>query len=268
MPERPLLILPTPGRPPKPRKKQGRPGRAIRKPSPERQVERLQRKWRSVERAFQRLQTDSAGIVPEEALVLETVGSVSDFLIAVRRTDGMEWLGELEVEDIPPDDDFYLDGDEERAKPLPRRLYLVMSSQAALRDVLSLWRLWQDGAKLPYGQTKWRDLFSQLREVRRWGVKDRLPESVREDWLDRIEHGQERIPCQIELWYRAVDAVRDAARERVMDLVEGQGGQVLDQALIRDIAYDAVLAELPSSSVQPLLDDLEADVALVRYAGV
>ena len=46
---------------------------------------------------------EASGVVPEEVIVLETVGSVDDFIVGVRHIDGLEWLGEIEEEDIPPD---------------------------------------------------------------------------------------------------------------------------------------------------------------------
>jgi len=267
MPRRPLLILPTPGRPPERRKKHSRPGKFV-KPSRARQANRLEEKWRGLQQAFQRLQVDSAGIVPEEVLVLETRGPVSKFLTAVRHTKGMEWLGEVELEDIPPDDDFHLAGDKALQKPLTGRLYLVLANQKTMRDVLSLWKRWKADRPLPHGQTRWRDLFSQLHDVRRWSAKDRLPDSVRDDWLDRIEHDEKTIPCEIELWYRDSKTRRDAAHQRVWELVEEQGGQILDQALIPEIAYHALLAELPAASVEPLLKDVDADIALAHCPGV
>ena len=48
-----------------------------------------------------------AGLEPETVLVIEIAGSVDDFRQAVEGTDGLEWLGEWDIEDIEPDDDFY-----------------------------------------------------------------------------------------------------------------------------------------------------------------
>jgi len=53
-----------------------------------------------------------------------------------------------------------------------------------------------------------------------------------------------------------------------MELVAEHGGRVLDQALIPEIAYHAILAELPAAAMKPLLEDREADVALAHYSGV
>ena len=49
------------------------------------------------------LQNNSLGIQPEQVLVLETVGSIENFINAVRRVEGLEWLGEFERGDIIPD---------------------------------------------------------------------------------------------------------------------------------------------------------------------
>ena len=43
----------------------------------------------------------------QKSALLETVGTVDDFIRAVERVPGMEWLAEVEDEEIPPDDDFF-----------------------------------------------------------------------------------------------------------------------------------------------------------------
>ncbi|MDY6822595.1 MAG: S8 family peptidase [Chloroflexota bacterium] len=48
-----------------------------------------------------------AGLEPETVLVIEIAGSVDEFKQAIDATEGLEWLGEWDVEDIEPDDDFY-----------------------------------------------------------------------------------------------------------------------------------------------------------------
>lgn len=48
-----------------------------------------------------------AGLEPETVLVIEIAGNIEDFKRAVDTTGGLEWLGEWDVEDIEPDDDFY-----------------------------------------------------------------------------------------------------------------------------------------------------------------
>ncbi|MCB2572929.1 hypothetical protein KQ718_17215, partial [Listeria monocytogenes] len=72
----------------------------------------------------------------------ETVGAVEDFAKAVKRIEGLEWLGEIEVDELPPDEDFH--DLEHPEKPLKGRLYLVLTNQQALTELLSLWRRYRD----------------------------------------------------------------------------------------------------------------------------
>ena len=270
MPERPLLILPAPGEPERRGAKTGR-GGFPRLPSKSRQSDRLAPRFAALQQALDaqraRLRTEAAGLVPEEVIVLETVGPVEDFIVAVRRIEGLEWLGEVEEEDIPPDDDFFV-ADKQGAptdKPMRGRVFLVFTNQQALRQILSLWDSWKADQRLPRGLGKWGDVFAQLRDVRPWGVQDRLIETgVLQDWREREEHQEEVVPCEIELWFRNDPHRRRVARERVGAIVAGLGGEVLQEATIEEIAYHAMLARLPIATVRPLFDEAGRDAALVQ----
>ena len=211
---------------------------------------------------------EARDLVPEEVVVLETVGTVDEFIRAVEAVPGMEWLAEIEAEEIPPDDDFFaLDkkGEERQGKTLRGRVFLVFTNQAALQQMVSLWERWQSDRKLPRGLGRWKTLFQQLHDVRYWGVRDRLQETgVLEDWRERVEHGQEVIPCEIELWYRQSPEQRRTARSRVVDLVKDAAGRVIARADIEEIAYHALLVHLPVVQVRPLWESSESDVTLVQ----
>ena len=271
MADRPLLILPAPGEPAKRRKKFGRGGR-FHRPSRERQAERIVSRFEQLQRALEarraRLQTEAQGIVPEEVIVLETIGTVDGFIRAVEKVPGMEWLGEIEQEDLPPDDDFFaIDDDDERRtdKTLRGRLFMVFTNQTALRQMLSLWTAWQADQALPHGLGRWKTLFEQLRDIRPWGVRDRLLETgVLDDWRERVEHGQEMVPCEIELWYRKTPQQRRDSRDRIVGLVADQEGRVVAKADLEEIAYHALLAHLPIAAVRLLLEQADGDTALVQ----
>ncbi len=260
MPERPLLILPTPTEPAKRSKKIGGGGRPH-LPSRDRQAERLTPRFTVLQETLDarraRLRTESSGVIPEEVIVLETVGSIDNFIVAVRNIEGLEWLGEVEEEDIPPDDDFFVadrDGAPKAEKMLRGRLFLILSNHQALQQMLSLWNSWRAGQELPWGFGKWSELFSQLRDVRPWGVRDRLYETgVLDDWKERVEHNAELIPCEIELWFRADHRRRRVARDRVASIVQSLQGVVQNEAIIEEIGYHALLAQLPIGSVSPLI---------------
>ncbi len=196
MPDKPLLIFPSPALVSR-TKKSIRPT-PFHFPSVQRQAKRLTPKFSHIERAFEaqraQLLGEPEGAIPEQVLVLETVGTVDDFYVAVKAIPGMEWLGEWDEEDIPPDSDFYYE--EKRDKKLSGRLYLVMTSQTAINELLAMWRKYETdpSVTLPHGRAKWKKMFQLLREIRPWGIQDRLIETgVLDDWKLRVGQGQERI---------------------------------------------------------------------------
>ena len=241
-------------------------------PSPRRQAERLAPQFEHLQQTLEerraRLQMEARDLVPEEVVVLETVGTVEEFIRAVEAVPGMEWLAEVEVEEIPPDDDFFAlagDGEARPDRDLRGRVFLVFTNQAALQQMVSLWERWQSDKKLPRGLGRWKTLFQQLRDVRYWGVRDRLQETgVLEDWQERVEHGQELVPCEIELWHRLNPERRRTARSRVVDLVEDMAGQVIAEADIEEIAYHALLVHLPVVQVRPLFESIKSNIELVQ----
>ena len=271
MPERPLLILPDPGEP-LPRRKRGGGGGTPHLPSRERQAERLAPRFQALQWAMEarrvRLQIESHDLVPEEAVVLETVGTIENFVRAVERIPGMEWLAEIEIEDILPDEDFFelsKKGKPRRGKPLGGRLFMVFLNQDALEQMLSLWKAWQEGGKLLRGQGPWEAVFRQLRDVRVWGAKDRLYETgVLDDWRERVARGEEVVPCEIELWHRGTLRQRRDARDRVAGLVGDREGRIITEVAIEEIAYHALLVHLPEAFVDSLLDGNDSNIALVQ----
>jgi hypothetical protein len=138
MPERPLLILPSPGQP-GPRRKLGGGAPKLHQPSRESQGKRLAPRLEALEAVFDagraRLRTGAAGLEPEQIVVLETAGPIDQFFAAVKRIPGLEWLTEIEQEDIPPDDDFFrLDTNGRRKDEAIRgRVFLVLANQQARR---------------------------------------------------------------------------------------------------------------------------------------
>src|SRR5437867_2333436 len=94
MPERPLLVLPRPvvsqaaERSPRWTPPPHFPGAG-------RQGQRLTPQFQALQQYFAQrtatLQSTAAGAAAEEVVVFETVGSIQDFITAVRRISGMEW---------------------------------------------------------------------------------------------------------------------------------------------------------------------------------
>jgi len=79
------------------------------KPGRVRQVASLGPKFDSLRNAFEAerlaFQDNPQGLAPDFVLVIETFGRIENFHRAARAI-GMDWLGEIDQEDLEPDDDF------------------------------------------------------------------------------------------------------------------------------------------------------------------
>lgn len=261
MPERPLLLFPTPEVTSK--SNLGGGGGRPHLPTHFRQGERLAPKFTQLQEAVRarniEFQQAVTGIDPEQVLVMETIGSVEDFANAVKRIDGFEWMGEFEIDEIGPDQDFFDEKHPEKA--LSGRLYMIMTNQRALDEMLSMWRRYtdQDDPKQKFagGLTKFRDVFLCLKDIRRWDVKDRLLETgVIDAWREDLEHdGGRLIRFEVELWYRNSEEKRRQGSAIVTNLIQQLGGQVLAESLHDGIAYHGILAELPANAIQAVVDN-------------
>lgn len=267
MPERPLLVLPEPAIAERAKKtgRGGGPGQL----SAIRQQQRLGPKIAQIETAFEEkrliMQTSAAGLLPEDVLVLETAGTVDDFFRTVSKIPGLEFLTEYDEEDIPPDDDFFVNK-KGLHKEYRGRVYLMFSNQQAFRQLRSLWDTWQHGRNLEIGFSKWREVFALLRDIRPWSVRDRLEETgVLKDWQERLLWESTPIPCEIELWFRTNDLQRTVASNNVRERIAKLNGEVLSEAVIPDINYHALAVRLPIAAIQTLLDENRRnEIALVQ----
>lgn len=258
MSERPILLLPKATAIKGAVKNGGGSGPA--KLGAARQQERLGPRLLELEKAFEskrvQLRTVVAGVVPEDVLVLETAGTtIEEFVNAVGRIDGFEFLSEHDELDIPPDEDFFK-GKGGQHTAYNGRVYMVFTNQDAFRQLQGLWNRFQTGEKFKLGHTKWRDVFALLRDIRPWGVKDRLEETgVLTDWEGRVEDGDENVHCEVELWFRESNQKRQAASQAVRSHVQQLGGTVLDEAIVEGIRYHGVAASLPIAAAQRILNE-------------
>lgn len=270
MPERPLLLFPNP----EVADRSKRPGFASRvhRPDHRRQGQRLSPVFTQLQEAFDarrvEVQQNVAGTDPEQVLVIETIGGVENFANAVKKIGGLEWMGELEVDDILPDDDFF--DEKDAAKALSGRLYLVMSNQRALEELLSLWRRYQADSEMRFdrGLSRFRDVFLRLKDIRRWDVQDRIEETgVLEAWRQDLEHAPDNpLKFEMELWFRGSHQKRQEAHDEVSRLAEELGGSILADCVIADIAYHALLAQIPSNAAQQIIEHPAVD--LIKCDGI
>lgn len=204
MSDKPVLFLPRPA------KAQRAPrGGGVQKthyPSHQRQVQRLTPVFEELRRAIHSdntsLRATAYDTEPEQVLVLETVGSVENFIAAVQAS-GMDWLGEFDIDDVPPDDDFF--DTEQPAARLSAHVFLVMANQRGLEQMLRLWDRFttDDRTPFPRGSATLKTVFGQLRALRRWGVEDRLRETeVVKYWREDLALAARAIRFEAELFFR------------------------------------------------------------------
>lgn len=271
MPKRPLLIFPSPQLADR-TKRNGRQFGLVHKPNVIKQGARLSPLFAELQNAFDdrrvEIKQNAIGTDPEKVLVIEVVGGVENFSNAVKRINGLEWMGEFECGDIEPDEDFYDEKDPE--KKLTGHLYLVMTNHQAIKEMLSLWRRYQDdpGMKFERGFTKFRDVFHCLKNIRPWGVQDRLLETgILSAWKEDLSYyGDRVVRFEAELWFRRSESLREISADQVTELVQQAGGRILGQSVIEDIAYHGLLAELPANAVREIVENPATE--LVRCEGV
>lgn len=262
----PFLKLPTPTKvqPPKGRQQyRAKPTKL----SADRQGQRLGRKFGQLDRALSNgggleLREDPYGIAPERALVFEVAQPFPKILNAIRKIPDLELLLEDELE-FEADDDFKCiqvsknkagEKVKEEKSSWEGSLYLMMPSEKSLKELLALWKIYQEGSSFPHGKTQWRDLFSLLKDIRTWGPKDRLSENTIQVWEEELSvmGGAATFRFEAELWSSASEARRSTALSGFCSEIEALGGRILARCDLPEIRYLAVLAEIDSSHIDQL----------------
>lgn len=250
----------------RPKQKPPRPPRPA-GPGGKRQGERLGPKFAELVDAFSAQRVASGVGTPTETdpslvVVLDLAGSVRDFHHAVKRVEGLEFLAEMAGDDAEPDDEFYMtDSEKGRTNdPVPHSLYLVMSNARAIDQLLSLFKRWQEDPKTTFehGLGKFKDVFAQLVDLRRWGPKDRVRETgLLDHWHETIavigQSHSSPVRVEIELWYHHDRGRRAAAERTITQILDDCGGRLISRARIEEIGYHALLAELPRQQVEEVV---------------
>lgn len=243
----------------------GRPPKVI-GPGGRRQGERLSPRFKELTEAFEAKRAELGEGTPIEAdpslvIVLDLAGSVEEFYKAVNKVEGLEFLAEMAGDTTDSDDDFYIQdrGKECSKKSFEHSLYLVMSNARAVDQMVSLFDHWKKDpkAKFEWGLGKFKGVFSQLVDLRRWGPEDRVRETgLIERWqetLDIVGDSQSSVRVEVELWYRNDRGQRQASEQEIRTIIADSGGRVVNRAKIEEIGYHALLAELPRQQVETVV---------------
>ncbi|MEV0743459.1 S8 family peptidase [Streptomyces sp. NPDC050549] len=202
---------------------------------------------------------------PQLVLVFEAIEEQIDLQKVAQRL-GMEVLVETEDE-ADPDNEFVLKSARPRNPTVSSCLHAVCLNKRAFDQLLSKWRAWKRGEKLPRGYATLRDLFAHLKDVRPWGPQDRLKMV---EWEDHFA-GQitERLfEVELELWYRKSEGARSKAHSEVVSLVAQAGGEVKSSAVIDSIGYHGIKCSVPTEVLVDLANGRFDAVQLVKSANV
>lgn len=253
MPDYPLMVFPTRVMSSRmPRNLRG--GASVRLPDADQQAGRLMPQFQRLQEAFDSrrvaLQGSPDGVQLEQVLVLETIGPVDNFIRAVQKVAGLEWLGEVDDGEAPPEFGF-----EDLAHPdrdLNGWLLLVMSDQRALEELRRLFELWRNDPSVSFsrGLAPLKSAFEHLRTIRPWGPEDRVRDTgVVENWDARLMAGEVSVPFEVDLWFRQDSARRTQQATSVRNEIEALGGEWLGECVIPEIRYHGALGRVPAGSI-------------------
>ena len=157
------------------------------------------------------------------------------------------------------DDEYFLpkeDGTPKKSK-IPAKLYLTMTNQRAMQQMLSLWKIYSDGrTQYPLGMTAFRDVFAQLKDIRKWGVRDRFDDTgVIEIWNELLQSAPSTIKFEIELWYRDSEQKRIAAQDAVLNILIRYGGRLVRSSVYKEIGFHGLIVECPAQEIQTMLEN-------------
>ncbi len=264
MPDFPLLIFPDPDKFDR-EKPKGFPPKEIHYPPIDRQTQRLTPIFSALQTVFNNrsaeLQQSLTGIDPEQVLVFEIVGTVDDFAKSISKIEGMEWLGEYDIDEISPDNDFFQV--DNANKELSGRLFLTMTNSRALTEMLSLWETYKEDPSIKFrkGLAKFKDVFKKLRDIRKWGIQDRFIETnILNYWLEGLALNPSIIRFELQLWYSSSSQKRESIDSRISKLIGDLQGQVISKCIIPSISYHALLVELPSEHIQYIIEHKDTDL--------
>jgi hypothetical protein len=125
--------------------------------------------------------------------------------------------------------------------------------------MLQLWERYILNPQTPFprGKTGLKNVFNCLVDIHIWGYKERIEETgVLDAWNEDLQDASlGSIKCEIELFFRKLPEIRQQREDDLVAKIIALGGTVLGRSTIGEIAYHAVLAELPRNTVERIIQN-------------
>lgn len=133
---KPLLMFPKPTLASREKKKQGFGSDSYHYPAFQEQKDRLTPQFESMYQSF--IADTTTGIEPELVLVIETIGKIEDFQRAVSAIPGLEWLAEIDEEEMEPDEDYYT------VRKVGKRLFYKKIDEIDCKQSSKIWDILEE----------------------------------------------------------------------------------------------------------------------------
>ena len=186
---------------------------------------------------------------------METSSQIDGLQNAINKISGLEWLAEMDVEDIELHDLY----DEQTGKQIKGgRFYLLSSNKQATDRLLGLWNQCKAGEKPEHGYGKFKEVFQYLITLRCWDIRDRLRDTgILEAWKEeyQIKKGTDSyVDFEIELHYSKDEMKRKKRLKEIQVEVKNAGGTVGQSICMEEIAFHALKARLPIGSIENVIE--------------
>ncbi len=219
----------------------------------EKQSVRVEQRLSALELAWKNQTAALAGSMsgqdPEMVLVMEIVGTIDDFFRAIKKTPGMDFLGEYD-DDLEIEEEFeFLDSKGNMVKkPTSKRVFLSIANQQAIAELRTIWNSYKTEQKVLHH--KYKDLFQVLTDIRPYGLEDRLLESGIREYLEQYTNPSEEVNFEVELVYKNGDSSYNELKFReFQQILNEAGGQIVEgsQLEVSELHYHALVAKAPAS---------------------
>jgi len=180
-------------------------------------------------------------MAPETLLVFEVAAPIDRLIEAARKISGLDVVGE---EEWAADDG------------TTATAYLLFPDHFALKQVASLWARWQKGEDFE-GFAPWRNLFSLLKDIRRWGPRDRVREEDRSVLAKELEAAEQEgrpLRLEIDLVYTRSGSQTQPNLPSAKEALAFHGAKIVSQTVIHAIEYIGLLADIPVAEAHKILN--------------
>ena len=240
-------------------------------PSKEVQIAKFDKRLTEFERIFKsksaQFSMSIKSLIPEMILVFEIAGTINEFFTALEKTIGLKYLLEFYEKDMDSGNGFFYEEKDGKIKEArDKRLFVTLTNQQGINELLRFWKTYKDGDKWDSGTTKFRDFFNQLTDIRPYSLKDRIRDTGFEQFIEELrQEGSGFVNFEIEFAYHEKSNERNTIIQEINVLLGEYNGKILQESItvIEGIKYFGAVAQTSIFAFDELVDN--SDVSFLQY---